>query len=109
MFQKDLFVILNKFGQPHTLQQGIDELRHLMETEITENDRMVIFLAKLTEFNPHTKVQQMQEMIKMFGVAAEIFEDSLIEFIPKILMQLEKKCKEEATVRLSVAISETVG
>ena len=51
----------------------------------------------------------MKEQIKMFGVCAEIFEDDLIAFLPKILKQLEKLMKEEASGRLHSSISETIG
>jgi hypothetical protein len=34
------------------------------------------------------KPQQKKEQIKIFGLAAEIFEESLIPFIPKILATL---------------------
>ena len=45
----------------------------------------------------------------MFGVAAEIFGEQIIPFIPKILLSLTKLTKEEATTRLHASISETLG
>ena len=45
----------------------------------------------------------------MFGVAAEIFGEALVPYVPKILQALTKLIKEEATTRLHVAIAETVG
>jgi hypothetical protein len=51
----------------------------------------------------------MKEQIKMFGVAADIFGESIIPFIPKILLNLTKLTKEEATARLHVSISDTLG
>ena len=45
----------------------------------------------------------------MFGVVADIFGDSIISFIPKILQSLTKIIKEEATSRLHISISDTLG
>ena len=45
----------------------------------------------------------------MFGVAADVFGESINPFIPKILQSLTKLAKEEATTRLHVAISDTLG
>jgi hypothetical protein len=56
-----------------------------MTAEITDNERMSIFLTLLGEINEHMNLPQMKEQIRQFGVAAEIFEDALIPFIPKIL------------------------
>ena len=51
----------------------------------------------------------MKEQIKMYGVCGEIFEDDLVPFMGKILKNIEKIIKEEATMRLHSAISETIG
>jgi hypothetical protein len=40
------------------------------------------------------KPQQKKEQIKIYGLAAEIFEESLLPFMPKILITLNKKLKE---------------
>jgi len=40
------------------------------------------------------KTQQKKEYIKLYGVAAEIFEDSLIPFLVKILGSMQKRLKE---------------
>jgi hypothetical protein len=37
----------------------------------------------------------MKEQIKMYGVCAEIFEEDLITFIPRILKSLEKHTKDD--------------
>lgn len=44
----------------------------------------------------------------MYGVAAEIFEESLVPFLPKILATLSKKLKEGTAV-MHTAISDTLG
>jgi hypothetical protein len=51
----------------------------------------------------------MKEQIRQFGVAAEIFEDALVPFIPKMLQHLTKKIKDEGSARLHSAIAETLG
>ena len=80
-----------------------------MTAEITDNERMNIFLTLLGEINEHMNLNQMKEQIRQFGVAAEIFEDALIPFIPKILQNFQKRIREEGSVRLHAAISETIG
>jgi len=42
-------------------------------------------------------------------VAAEVFEEALVPFIPKILSSFTKRIKEEGSARLHGAISETIG
>lgn len=45
----------------------------------------------------------------MFGVCAEVFEDDLVPFVPRILKNVEKLLHSEGTNRLHGAISETIG
>ena len=66
------------------MPQGIEEARKFMLNDIVDNDKMLVFLNSLTEFNAHVKVNQMKEQIKLFGVAAEIFEDKFVPFLQKI-------------------------
>jgi hypothetical protein len=40
------------------------------------------------------KSTQKKEYFKLYGLAAEIFEESLIPFLPKVLSNLQKKVKE---------------
>lgn len=42
---------------------------------------MMTFLHMLAEENNHMKLQQKKEYVKIFGVAAEIFEDALIPYL----------------------------
>ena len=55
-----------------------------MMNDITDNDRMNHFLNSLGDHNEHMKPQERKEYIKIFSIAAEIFEESLIPFLPKI-------------------------
>ena len=45
----------------------------------------------------------------MFGIASEIFEESLVPFVPKLLSNFSKRIKEDGTNRLHGPISETIG
>jgi len=93
----------------HTQKKAAEELKHLMTTDITDNERMTMFLHQLAEINDHMNLGQMKEQFKQFGVAAEIFEDALVPFIPKILNNFQKKIRDEATVKLHPVISEAIG
>ena len=75
---------LNKLGDPLTLKQGQDEIHELMTEHITNTDRMNAFLFMVQDHNEHMKVAHRKEMIKTYSAAAEIFEEALIPFLPKI-------------------------
>jgi hypothetical protein len=96
-YRKNLLSILSKFSDNHTMKTGIEEVKKFMTSEITDNDRMNCFLSAISEHNEHMKPQQKKEQIKIYGLAAEIFEESLIPFLPKILATLSKKLKEGTT------------
>lgn len=84
-------------------------MRNLMKHEVTDNDRMLQIIYKLTDFNEHIKPNQMKEQIKLYGVMTEVFEDDLLPFVSKILKNIEKVIVSEGTNRLHGAISETIG
>ncbi len=100
--------ILNKFADNHTVKTGIEEIKRFMATEITDNDRMNSFIATVGEHNEHMKQQQRREQIKIYGLAAEIFEEALIPFLPKVMTLVGKKVKE-ATAYMQEALAETMG
>ena len=99
---------MSKFADNHTLKTGIEEVKRFMATEITDNDRMNSFLSAVADHHEHMKQQQRREQIKIYGLAAEIFEEALIPFLPKILQLLAKKIKE-GTTYMQEAIAETLG
>lgn len=49
---------------------------------------MTSFLYMLSETNEHMKNNHKKELIKLYGTAAEIFEEALIAYLPKILTYL---------------------
>ena len=55
---------------------------------------MNAFLFMLSEHNEHMKPNHKKELIKLYGNAAEIFEEALIPFMQKILTYLQRKLKE---------------
>lgn len=79
-----------------------------MTIEITDHEHMVLFLSLLAEFNDHMKPQQKKEYIKIFGVAAEIFEEALIPYLPKILNTFSKRVSEQSA-DLHQCIADTLG
>ena len=99
---------MSKFSDNHTLKTGIEEIKRFMATEITDNDRMNSFISTVSDHHEHMKPNQRREQVKIYGLAAEIFEEALIPFIPKILAILSKKLKEGANY-MQEAIAETLG
>jgi len=63
-FKQTLLEILSKFGKMHTTHQASEELKKLMTNDITENERMNLFLSSLANLNEHMKPSQMKEQIK---------------------------------------------
>lgn len=45
----------------------------------------------------------------MYGIAAEIFEESLIPFLPKVLSQIQQKLKENDIQEIHNAYAEAIG
>lgn len=85
---------LAKFNDPLTTKQASDEVHELMTEHITNTDRMNAFLFMLAEHHDHMKVHHKRELIKVYGAAAEIFEEALLPFLPKIQSYLERKLKD---------------
>ena len=53
-----------------------------MSEHITNTDRMNAFLSALSSENKYNLNQnKRKEIIKLYGIAAEIFEDSLTTFV----------------------------
>ena len=68
-----------------------------MSEHVTNSDRMNAFLAALAgpgdKNSPNNKSQR-KEMLKIFGSAAELYEESLLTFVVKIALHLAKVIKE---------------
>lgn len=91
---------LSKLRDPLTVPQAKEELHELMTEHIINTDRMNSFLTALSGQSSSISMQggsggtsqlitseknRRKEMIKVYGEAAEIFEESLITFVPKIV------------------------
>lgn len=50
-----------------------------------------------------------KEYIKIYGIAAEIFEESLIPFLPKVLSQIQQKLKADDQQEIHNAYAESIG
>ena len=55
-FRGKLLTTLQKFSECHTLKTGVDEIRRIMVNDITDSDRMNIFLHAISENNEHIKL-----------------------------------------------------
>ena len=97
---------LSKYSDPLTAKQAHDEVHELMTEHVTNTDRMNTFLHMLSETNEHMKPHHKKELIKVYGQAAEIFEEALLAFLPKILGYLEKRLREP---EMHLALAETFG
>lgn len=106
-FRTFLLQSLAKFNNTHTLKTGTEEIRELMMEHITNPDRMNVFLQCLNEENDMKNTQR-KEYIKLYALAAEIFEESLIPFIPKILSQISKWLKD-ASSEIQQAYADSLG
>ena len=87
---------------------GNEEITRFMMQEIREHEHMVIFMNKLGEVNDHMKLQQKKAYIKVYGQAAQIFEESLLPYFSKMLSILQKKANLGAPDMHQV-ISDTLG
>jgi hypothetical protein len=47
---------LGKFAKQHTHAQANEELKKLMTNDITDNERMTLFLNNLADLNEHMSV-----------------------------------------------------
>ena len=65
-----------------------------MTEHITNTDRMNAFLFMLQEHNEHMKPNHRRELIKLYSTAAEIFEEALVPFMPKLMNFINRKLKD---------------
>lgn len=79
-----------------------------MTEHITNTDRMNAFLLMVQEFNEHMRLNHKKELLKLYSSAAEIFEEALQPFMPKILSYLQKKLKDGDPL-LHQVISDSLG
>jgi len=95
-----------KMKEAQTMQSALDELREIMRVHVTSTDRMNTLIAVFAEQNEHMGAAQRKESLKIFGLMGEIFEDSLLPFIPKILNICQKRFEDP---NLHISISDSLG
>ena len=66
-----------------------------MMREVTDNDRMSLLLNLLDDFTVHTEISQKATQLRQFGVAAGIFREQLLPYMPKITNQLARQLKDD--------------
>jgi len=77
------------------VQKAHEEMKDLMTEHITNSDRMnALFNALASDTKYNINRNQRKEIVKLFGVAAEIFEESLSTFVSKVVTLLQKLLKE---------------
>ena len=108
-FRQCLLSALSKFNNNYTTKTAVEELKELMVEHITNTDRMNTFLYHINEQTDHLGNTQKKEYIKVYGIAAEIFEESLIPFLPKILSQIQAKLKGNDQQDIHNAYAESIG
>jgi len=88
---------LSKFQDFNLAAAAHEEMRDLMTEHITNSDRMNAFLSALAQEGNATAPgykNQRREMIKLYGIASEIYEDALITFVQKMVLYFQKLLKE---------------
>ena len=108
-FKHCLHLTLTKFADTNMVEKAHEEMKDLMTEHITNTDRMNVFLTALasdTKYNVNQR--QKKEVVKLFSVAAEVFEDSLQTFIPKIVTLLNKLLQNQKDY-LHFSVQQVVG
>ena len=86
---------------------GLYRIRNFFISQVQTYDRIEILLSQLSSNNLFEKVKAKRGLIKIIGVMAEVFQERLIDFLPRILQILIKKLKENDS-QLYNALSESV-
>ena len=105
-FRSILMAAIGKLGDPSSLKIGINEIRQIMRVHIINGERMNAFITIATDFNESMKPMRKVEAIKLFGLAGEMFEETIVPFVPKIIDICVKKSDDS---RLHQAISDSIG
>lgn len=66
----------------------------LMSDHVSNSERMNVVVYHLTEFNDTMKSFQRKELIRLLGNAAEVFDEKMVQFMPKVLAFYGKRIKD---------------
>ncbi len=105
-FRQTVTNALAKMKDGHTTQGALEELKEIMRVYVTSTDRMNALISIFSEQNEHMGISQRKEALKFFGIMGEVFEDSMIAFIPKIMSICVKRFEDP---QLHVALSDSLG
>jgi hypothetical protein len=83
-------------------------LRDLFTNHVRDPARISLALKLISETNEHQSSTMKKEFIKVIIILAEVFEEKLVEFLPKILSIILKRIKEDDP-QLNSACTETMG
>jgi Vacuolar 14 Fab1-binding region len=98
-----------KLSSLDTLQKGLDEIKSYLIQAKRSDEKIAFFLSILNPSNEHMLTQNhKKELIKLYGVIAEMLEEACIPYLPKIFSALLKKLKE-ANPNFNEVISHSYG
>ncbi|KAL4480399.1 hypothetical protein ABPG74_020915 [Tetrahymena malaccensis] len=108
-YRQAILQSLSKLNDQHTVKTGLEELKDILTNYATDNDRILIAILAIQESNTGgQKMSTKREFIKLIGLLAQIFEEKLLDYLPRILAILNKKIKE-CDSSLQGVVSETFG
>ena len=73
---------------------GLDDIHNILSQQAQGPEYISLVLHLLSENDEHQKVGARRETLKVLGIMAEVFENKILEFFPKILSLVTKKLKE---------------
>lgn len=97
---------LVKLNTSSTVSTGLAELKEIMQMHITNNARMNTLLAALSEPNERMNLSQKREAAKVYGLMGEVFTESLIPFLGKVIASIKGRWDEPA---LHISLSDSFG
>lgn len=105
-FRQLINVSMGKMKDTHTTQTALEELKDIMQVHVTSTDRMNMLISIFAEQNEHMGIAQRKEGLKLFGIMGEVFGESLLQFIPKLLSICSKKFED---CQVHISISDSIG
>jgi hypothetical protein len=91
-----------------TSRTGTEEIRELLMNQVQDSERISLVLNLISEHNEHQKPNSKKETLKIIGILAEVFEEKIVEFIPKILGLATKRIKENDS-QVHGSLSDSIG
>ncbi|KAL4505939.1 hypothetical protein ABPG72_013700 [Tetrahymena utriculariae] len=108
-YRQAILQSLSKLNDQHTVKTGLEELKDILTNYATDNDRILIAILAIQESNTGgQKMSTKREFIKLIGLLAQIFEEKILDYLPRILAILNKKIKE-CDSSLQGVVSEAFG